>query len=60
MSGEASSTSRRFYDRPYVLLTLASLQWAGNVVAGRLAVGEILPMQLVVLRWGVAQSPPGA
>lgn len=51
---ETTSESRdRFFDRPYLLLTLATLQWAGNVVAGRLAVGEILPMQLVVLRWGI-------
>ena len=53
MTGDASAPLRRFFDRPYLLLTLASLQWAGNVVAGRLAVGEILPMQLVVLRWGI-------
>src|SRR5688572_27773724 len=25
--------------------------WAGNTVAGRLAVGHIQPMQLVLLRW---------
>ncbi len=43
----------RFFDRPYLLLTLASLQWAANIVAGRLAVGEIQPMQLAVLRWGI-------
>jgi len=38
---------------PYPLLTLASLQWAANAVAGRLAVGEITPMLLVSLRWGL-------
>ena len=53
MTGDEHSTPRRFYDRPYLLLTLAALQWAGNIVAGRLAVGEIQPMQLVVLRWGI-------
>lgn len=53
MPSDARPSPRRFFDRPYLLLTLASLQWAGNVVAGRLAVGEILPMQLVVLRWGI-------
>ena len=53
MTGDALPTPRRFFDRPYLLLTLAALQWAGNIVAGRLAVGEILPMQLVVLRWGI-------
>ncbi len=39
--------------RPYFLLTLAALQWAANTVAGRLAVGEITPMLLVTLRWGL-------
>lgn len=53
MTAASPSPTRRFFDRPYLLLTLAALQWAGNVVAGRLAVGEILPMQLVVLRWGI-------
>lgn len=42
-----------FYSRPYLLLTLASLQWGANTVAGRLAVGEITPMLLVSLRWGL-------
>jgi drug/metabolite transporter (DMT)-like permease len=36
-----------------VLLSLAALFWAGNTVAGRLAVGEIAPMQLTFLRWVV-------
>lgn len=38
---------------PYALLTLASLQWAANTVAGRLAVGHVTPMLLVSLRWGI-------
>lgn len=48
-----TSAAPRLLDRPHLLLTLASLQWAANVVAGRLAVGEVMPMQLVVLRWGL-------
>ncbi|MGF7158782.1 drug/metabolite transporter (DMT)-like permease [Rhodoligotrophos appendicifer] len=36
---------------PYVLLTLASLFWGGNAVAGQLAIGEISPMALTCLRW---------
>jgi drug/metabolite transporter (DMT)-like permease len=32
-------------------LTLASLFWAGNTIAGRLAVGNITPMSIVFLRW---------
>lgn len=42
-----------FWSRPYLLLILAALQWAANTVAGRLAVGEITPMLLVSLRWGI-------
>lgn len=38
-------------DRPYLLLTLATLQWSANTIAGRLAVGEIAPMLLTTLRW---------
>lgn len=34
-----------------VLLTLCSLFWAGNVISGQLAVGHVLPFQLVLLRW---------
>lgn len=45
-------TSGGLWQSPYPLLTLASLQWAANTVAGRLAVGEITPMLLVTLRWG--------
>ena len=41
------------YDRPNPLLVLTSLFWAGNAIAGQLAIGEITPMQLVLLRWVV-------
>lgn len=41
----------RLYQWPSVLLTLTAIFWAGNVVAGRLAVGHISPMMLVFLRW---------
>ncbi len=36
-----------------MLLTLTAIFWAGNTVAGRLAVGHVSPMTLVVLRWTV-------
>ncbi|HLW91909.1 MAG TPA: DMT family transporter [Roseiarcus sp.] len=42
---------------PMLLLGLTALMWGGNSVAGRLAVGEISPMALVFLRWGVACIP---
>ena len=35
----------------YLFLTLTTLFWAGNAVAGRMAVGEISPMLLISLRW---------
>lgn len=41
----------RLYQWPSVLLTLTAIFWAGNAVAGRLAVGHISPMMLVFLRW---------
>ncbi len=48
-----SAAGSGFFSRPYLLLTLAALQWGANTVAGRLAVGEITPMLLVSLRWGL-------
>jgi drug/metabolite transporter (DMT)-like permease len=42
--------------RAPLLLTIGSLMWAGNVVAGRLAVDEISPMSMVTLRWAVASA----
>lgn len=47
--------ARRFGDMTYgnafVMLTLTTLFWGGNTVAGRLAVGEVSPMMVVFLRW---------
>lgn len=42
---------RRSFANPYLLLTLTMLMWAGNAIAGRLAVGEISPASLTALRW---------
>ena len=41
------------YDRPALLLVLTMLCWGGNAIAGQLAIGEITPMQLVLVRWVV-------
>lgn len=41
----------RLYDRPYPILTLTTLMWAGNAIASRLAVGHVSPMVLTTLRW---------
>lgn len=38
----------------YVLLTLTAIMWAGNAVAGKLAVGHISPMALNASRWLIA------
>mgnify|MGYP000663411307 CR=1 FL=1 len=36
---------------PYLLLILAPLFWGGNIVAGKMAVGEISPFLLILFRW---------
>ena len=36
-----------------LLLSLATLGWAGNTVAGRLAVGEVSPLVVVFMRWTI-------
>lgn len=38
----------------YLLLIFAQLSWAGNIVSGKLAVGEIDPYVLSMVRWGIA------
>lgn len=47
--------ARRFgdltYGNAFVMLTLTTLFWGGNTIAGRLAVGEVSPMMIVFLRW---------
>ena len=40
--------------RAYFYLTITSLAWGGNAIAGKLAVGAISPMVLTSLRWGMA------
>ncbi len=47
------SLSIRAYANAPLLLTLATLGWGGNTVASRLAVGEVSPMMLIFLRWGI-------
>ena len=37
--------------QPYLLLTLCSLFWGGNAVAGKAAVGNIDPYVLILFRW---------
>jgi drug/metabolite transporter (DMT)-like permease len=47
-------------ERPYLLLCITTIGWAGNAVAGRLAVGHISPMMIVTLRWLVVMIVLGA
>jgi drug/metabolite transporter (DMT)-like permease len=41
----------RVWSAPVLLLAITALMWAGNTIAGRLAVGHISPMLLTALRW---------
>jgi drug/metabolite transporter (DMT)-like permease len=47
-----SQTSRTAW-QAYLLLSIASLAWAGNAVVSRIAIGEISPMVLTCLRWTI-------
>jgi drug/metabolite transporter (DMT)-like permease len=51
MSDATTSGGARLFDRPYVLLTLTSLFWAGNLVLGRLVAGQVPPIALAFGRW---------
>jgi drug/metabolite transporter (DMT)-like permease len=45
------SLVRTFFGRPYLLLSLTSLFWAGNIVLGRFAAGHVPPAALSFIRW---------
>ena len=56
MPGERPSHSfhslpRWLSNQPYLLLSLTSLFWAGNIVLGRYAAGHVPPMTLSCVRW---------
>lgn len=42
---------RALFDRPYLLLSLTSLFWAGNIVLGRFVAGKAPPVTLSWTRW---------
>jgi drug/metabolite transporter (DMT)-like permease len=44
----------RLLDRPYLLLVLSSLFWAGNTIVGRAAVDLVPPATLTFVRWAIA------
>jgi drug/metabolite transporter (DMT)-like permease len=54
MSNVASGAIRSFYARPYLLLVLCMLCWAGNIVIMRASAWHIPPMQLSFIRWTMA------
>lgn len=39
--------------KAWILLLLTAIFWGGNVVASRSAVGEVSPMAMVAIRWGL-------
>lgn len=45
---------RNLSSQPYALLTLTAVMWAGNAIAGKLAVGHISPFLLTSSRWCIA------
>ncbi len=44
----------RLYDRPYLMLSLTSLFWAGNIVLVRYTAEHIPPIALACVRWAGA------
>src|SRR6188768_1018287 len=50
----SAATSTSTLRTAYIILTLTMLFWGGNVVAGKLAVGNIEPNALMILRWSGA------
>ena len=46
--------SARLSPRVALLMTVPPLLWAGNAVLGRVLVGEVPPLTLNALRWGIA------
>jgi drug/metabolite transporter (DMT)-like permease len=47
----SNSPLRWLNNQPYLLLSLTSLFWAGNIVLGRYAAGHVPPMTLSCVRW---------
>ena len=45
------NAGRALYDSPYLLLSLTSLFWAGNIVLGRFVAGKVPPVALSWTRW---------
>ena len=54
LSSTPSSLFQKLVGNAYIMLSMAMVLWACNTVAARLAVGNISPMLLVLLRWILA------
>ncbi|HVV93787.1 MAG TPA: DMT family transporter [Hyphomicrobiales bacterium] len=54
MSAFLRRAAAALYDRPYLLLTLTSLFWAGNQVSGRVLATALPAFALSFVRWGGA------
>ncbi len=50
VSAPGAGVLRSVWANPILLLTLTTLIWAGHAIVGRLAVGEIGPMTLTLMR----------
>ena len=48
--------SSKIYKNAPILLCLATFGWGTNTIASRLAVGEVSPMMLIFLRWGIVAA----
>lgn len=46
----------RAYGIAPLVLCFATLGWGGNTIASRMAVGEVSPMMLIFLRWGLVAA----
>lgn len=53
-SPAAQPATHWLMSRPYLLLSLAPLFWAGNAVVGRAIAGHFPPITLSILRWSTA------
>jgi len=55
--GALREAGRWLWQQPYLLLVLTMIMWAGNAIAGRLAIGQVSPMGLTTGRWILACLP---
>lgn len=51
MSSLAARTGNWLYNQPYLLLSITTMSWAGNIIVGRAAAGHIPPVALAQMRW---------